>query len=377
MSESLNHHRAAEELASKAELSKSEEERRHLYAEAAANEELALGTVDETHHSRTFGVIGVNAASLFYRAQEYSKAEEIALRLVQTSSLPDFARTQLKYLIQEIWSAQSAITSLNPNHPVIEVALRGEAIGYGLAPLDVVMSKLDSIQKLVYRTAEYLGNRTFRARGPVPLDIKQACQPFMSQPLPGSYRFYIQLQSFESVENVLNVSSPEPTEVASKLMAVLSVISKGPSQDDLNVQVVEPRYRDTLVKLVRNLVPTGEDIDEIEFRYDSSGLPITTIFTKATMSIIKDLLEPQALLDSKGLGMRGTLVGTLRAPHLDEFWLELTLDDGQRQRCDIHGLLLDDIVGPMVNHRVAAVGFWQDLTKRKFVVSDIQPVSSF
>ncbi len=48
--------------------------------------------------------------------------------------------------------------------------------------------------------------------------------------------------------------------------------------------------------------------------------------------------------------------GTLRALHLDKNWLELALEDGSHMTCYTLPEMLDDVVGPMVNHQLVVTG---------------------
>ena len=46
------------------------------------------------------------------------------------------------------------------------------------------------------------------------------------------------------------------------------------------------------------------------------------------------------------------IIGVLRAVHLDKDWLEVHSNDGATIHVERAGDPIDDIVGPMVNHRV-------------------------
>jgi len=69
------------------------------------------------------------------------------------------------------------------------------------------------------------------------------------------------------------------------------------------------------------------------------------------------------------------LRGVLRAVHLDKAWLEIVLESGERQRCKTPSEMLDDVVGPWVNHEVVVRGRWsQSGKKSEFHATDIDGV---
>ncbi len=74
--------------------------------------------------TRTIGIIAVSAAALWYKAGEYDRAKDLALRWLQTGLLPPFAVYQLQELLSEIdrieklleameeWRASAPISSV-------------------------------------------------------------------------------------------------------------------------------------------------------------------------------------------------------------------------------------------------------------------------
>jgi hypothetical protein len=64
--------------------------------------------------------------------------------------------------------------------------------------------------------------------------------------------------------------------------------------------------------------------------------------------------------------------GILRGLHLDQDWLEVATPDGDPRkptRIEQAGEVLDDVIGPMVNHRVVVTAVQR---KGKFVYQDIE-----
>ena len=97
-------HRRSEQAASEAQLALLQgrhAEARDLYAQAADAEDKALHALAPSK-TRTIGITAVSAASLYYKAANLSRAEEVAGHWLGVGSLPGFAREQLRGLLQSV-----------------------------------------------------------------------------------------------------------------------------------------------------------------------------------------------------------------------------------------------------------------------------------
>lgn len=74
-----------------------------LYKKAASAEKKALDCIDKTK-VRTRGIIAVSATALWYKAGEYAAAEKLAYSMLADEALPEFAREELRNLVQAIWT---------------------------------------------------------------------------------------------------------------------------------------------------------------------------------------------------------------------------------------------------------------------------------
>lgn len=105
----LEHHTRSEEYADLAEeFARLHEHDRAVeyYRMAAEAEAHALIGLDLTK-TRTVGITAVSTASLWFKAGDFRKAEQIAHQWLATDLLPDFAIKQLQALLQVIWSQEA------------------------------------------------------------------------------------------------------------------------------------------------------------------------------------------------------------------------------------------------------------------------------
>ena len=77
-----------------------------LYRQAAEVEQKALAQIDISK-VRTRGITSVSAVALWFKAGEYEHAEQLAYLMLADSNMPDFARGDLRDLVQAIWTENS------------------------------------------------------------------------------------------------------------------------------------------------------------------------------------------------------------------------------------------------------------------------------
>ena len=110
----MEHHKLSERLASEAQVASLQgraTEARELYAQAADAEDRAFADLDRSK-VRTAGISAVSAASLYYKAADLVRAEEVAATWLGVGWLPDFAEAQLRSLLQSIRTGdQTAIAT--------------------------------------------------------------------------------------------------------------------------------------------------------------------------------------------------------------------------------------------------------------------------
>jgi hypothetical protein len=317
-----------------------------LFRDAAEAESKAAEELDPTK-TRTLGITVVSAVSLWFKGGELSKAEQEAVRWLHSKQLPHFADNQLRKLLQSIWTDQamrSAGVSFLPGQVI--VSIKGGQTVVGGAPLDLIVDKVQAVQALFYRTIEYLQRLPHRKRGGPPLEVQEACRPWLFQTQPGSYQFSVAIQG-PNQPDLFKQDGPGPDQVADHFMSVLKASSEDPAEL-LPIVVPEADYRSTFLKLARNLAPTGKNFGAVEVREarETHGV----VLDSGTRRTINSALRP-AVKAHEESGESVELRGVLRALHLDKDWLLLWADGKPVQVYRVTEAV-DDVIGPMVNRKV-------------------------
>ena len=344
----LEHHRASERLASEAEVASRNDQResaRGLYLRAAQAEAQAIEALDPSK-ARTLGISAVSAASLYFKATKCDEAESLAARWL-AGPVPSSAKHQLRLLLESVWAErvrQQTPSAFAPGQVLVSV--RGGEVVHGGAPLDLITSKMKTVESIYHRTAEFLTGVDHRRRGQPSRPIQESCRPWLFQAAPGSYQFAVAVQGKQPqmFDDPLS-----PDKIADCFLSVLRAGIDDPDGEFLEV-VPDPDYRSTFLKLTRNLAPHGEACESIALRVADDRRHVT-LDSQVRDGLTRSIRKLRT--DSPSPDEEETISGTLRTLHLDRDWLEVSVDDGRLLRVHGVGEQVDDVIGPMVNKAVA------------------------
>lgn len=342
-------HSESEQLAIKAQLTlkaHNTEKAFNLYRQAAETERQALDVLDVSK-VRTRGITAVSAIALWFKAGEYIQAEQLAHSMLADPHIPDFAREDIRNLVQAIWtesSKQKAGVSFVPGQ--VTVSVKGGEVITGGAPLDLIVDKIQTIQSMFYRTIEFMNGVSHRRMGRPTKELQESCRPWLFQSVPGSYQFSVAIQKPDQPD--FFKEEIEPDRIAQHFLEIVSA-SACDEATELERLVPDETYRNTFLKLTRNLSPTGKTFDRLELRTSGEVLPIA-LGVESRNNINQQLRKKSALPDNTE-EIEEELRGTLRAVHLDKDWIEIAVD-GEAIHIDGLQNAVDDVIGPMVNRSV-------------------------
>lgn len=360
----LVHHTRSEGYASQAE-----ELRRRNEIDRAANlcrlaADAEVNALDNLNPSkiRTIGITAVSAVSLYFKAQEFGQAKKLAHKWLATDLLPAFAVEELEDLLQVIRFDESRVKSgIQFIEGEVLVSVKGGEVLYGAAPLDLILRKVEQISTMFYRTTEMLLDHPLRRRGSPSPEVKKYCDPWLFQAVPGSYQFSVQVRKPQDYKQLslpgMSAADVElrVEQITKTFLDIIRAATQDPEGELIEV-VPQEDYRKAFLKSAQDLAPpvTGKTFNQIEIKSSSDDEPRPVILLPETRLVIKEVLnksepEPPELPESKVISLRGTL----RNLHLDDDWIEISIN-GKSQKIYGAGEEIDDRVGPMVNRRIVA-----------------------
>lgn len=321
-------------------------EARRLFEEAASAEADAFQQTPPSK-PRTRGILAVSAAALWYKAHAFKEAELSSHHALRSSTLPLFARKELKELLQTIWNEQAqeeAGVSFAPDKLLVSV--KGGQVVTGGAPLDLIVSKVQTIQNMFFRTVEYMMNIPVRAKGSAPKAIQERYRLWLFQSVPGSYQFELAVQK-PAQGDIFDDEHIGSEALTRKFLSIVSACTNDP-EFQLPEEVDSEAYRSVFLKMTRNLAPNGETFSSMEIKNMNAGKSI--VLSTSTRKAISGLVQKnkQSAFSDETVE---SLKGNLRALDLDRNWLDIAVD-GDTVRVDGLNESVDDIIGPMINHDV-------------------------
>lgn len=345
------------------------------YRKAAEYEMLAIEHI-APEKSRTLGITVVSAASLWYKARAFDKARNVAYRFLATNNLPVFAVAQLEELLQVVWDQESQLLSgIEFTSGEVLVSVSGGEIVRGGAPLELIVRKVDEISKIFYRIVESILHLPFRRRGAPDIKIQEQFRPWLFQAPPGSYQFAVRVEKPKQL-SLFPDTLPDVEIITTKFMQVLKASIDDPL-GELEVIVPDQEYRETFLKLARNLAPTGKVFGQMQIAASPILAQDDIILIPSVRDSINQTLRSSAYTPPEAPTQEEKqITGVLRGLQLDQDWLEINADEDPSKPVRIFDALdiVDDIVGPMVNHRVVVtvIEKGQKGQKGKLVFRDIQ-----
>jgi hypothetical protein len=264
--------------------------------------------------------------------------------------MPSFALAELRILLQTIWNDQAqrqAGISFVPGQVIVSV--KGGQVVTGGAPLDLIIDKVQNVERLFYRTAEFVTSLPLRKRGLPSKQIQERYRPWLFQSVPGSYQFVVAVQKPPQGE-LFDTDHPEPEILTKTFMSILRAAGENPVEE-LKAIVPKDDYREMFLRMTRNLAPAGKVVSQIEIR--SAGDPRPVVLSTSTRKLISETLRtPGEVTEGQVVEEEKTLRGVLRALDLNKDWLDVVVA-GEPQRVTGVGEVIDDLIGPMVNHEVS------------------------
>lgn len=321
---------------------------RQRYQEAALLEEAALSAVP-AEAQKTRGIIASSVATLYAQAHDYDHARRFIYQYLGSASLTSHAEKRLEDVLTFVLD-RIKLRENNEEYAddALGIALRGGNVGFGTAPADTVVNAMKSWQALVIRFAESSLDLPYRPRGPASSALLQAVSPRVSQPTAGSFKFDLRLAK-DQQSSLLEAK--EVDNLVDEVALLIRATAIG-DRDYVEKRVPKKQYRETILELVKSVIPTGRAVRE-------AGV---TVRRYGKSSDLEDVvLRPELRVELTTL-IRATrrpassevqiIEGVLRGLELDHQWISIDLETNRSVRLKIDSESLEDVIGMMVNQTV-------------------------
>jgi hypothetical protein len=261
-------------------------------------------------------------------------------------------------------------------HDWLEWRLQGGLIGHGVAPLDVVVRKIEQIQNAAIRVYEMLAGLSLRRYGPPPAAVRANLQMTIAQPSAGSFRFRTQFSAPLDQPTLFDdgdVKRVDPNAVANGLYAVLGAVATGDPDELVRTSAADGAYRQALLQLVKVLLPDGRTVRTIEVvKGEFQQATDTTVLSpqvRQPLELVLRSLRPRRPIESD----RVEIVDTLRGIHLNDGWIVLGRGEEERKVHVGSQIVLEDVIKGLVDETVKVIGHLdpRPRSKDRIVIDEI------
>ena len=324
---------------------------------------------------RTRSVYGLSAATLYYRGNDLDAAARLAHLVLSEAEVEAKSAAGLERLLSRIKNDRLLRDKghLKVGVPV-SCFLRGEDIGEGIAPANLVDRATTSVISTFRRMAAWKSKLPFTVR--LQPAVAENYQVYQTEAMLGSYAvdFYItgakQLPfDFDGAE----FSSVQPDEVVRSTMDFIRLAISGEdvSSEALNLPPNE-EYRTTLLRLVRNMIPDGKGVSELELRLGDQSYETAVTLRPNLKPYLARLINPgrAEITSSPQREEIEDRVGILRAVDLDTRKVKLDSPTDPKFIFTVPRDISEEVLTPMLNQQVR-VKRYRPPNNRNWIVQDL------
>ena len=295
-----------------------------------------------------------SAATLAFNAGLEREAEQL-VGMALIGRPPGFVREELLDLIDEIsFRRHLSLKGLELAPEDVQLSISGKEAPPGLALSEEFVGRVQTAEKIIIRGIERLMNRPFREVGQAIREITDKFRFYLSAPRPSSFAVTLKLGrpmrqlGFPQLEqNAVD----QPEKVVDNVMECLESYSRGDEQR-LKELIPQASYYRNFVGLADKLVPDGDRIKVVGFTAFREGREVVVALVRPP--------KPLALFDHEGDGEKVSVVGRLlfaSATTAKSQMIKVVDDNGKKHEFSVPEGMMADIVKPLWEDRVSAVGF--------------------
>lgn len=347
-----------------------------LFLQALALEQQAaslLPAIRESEPSRS--VLYRSAASLAYNACDYDTADRLVAYGLSGFPPPE-VKAELKNLYEEInFMRHLEAKGIELTDDRWLMSLSGNATSYGRTLVDQLMTRMETVTVIFYRTVERLLGQAYRLSGGVDRDIKEKYGVYVSAFHPRSFAVEFQLGRPDPQLALFGESGErkavDPAIVIDEVMSCFEIL-EGSEPHRLKERFDDEDYYTNFVALAKQIAPDGDAIKLVGFNHIVNGREKPVALRK-NREQLKTTIEPTELVEESKrkpmlpVTLEGilTYANTPRSKRVSKKGrarkygtVKLTVPEtGATHKIEVPIALMKDVVQPYYEERVTVKGF--------------------
>jgi hypothetical protein len=319
----------------------------------------------------TRSVLFRSAATLALDCKLLPEAEKLVCTALSGNPQDDIA-DELRDLLEQIYFERHlALRGIELQPDEIQMSIAGKAVGFGIAPTEAFLRRVEDAENLLYRTAERQQKRPYRDRGRRDKSLSESPQLFMSVPRAASFAVTFRVGVSQQL-TLPGLSLGE--DVIDELVECLELY-KHDDQEQLRARIPDEAYHRNFVSLAQNIAPDGRNIELVGFTAVRGGAPKQVQLTYSRPIVPFFMDEAQRRSDAKPnddvdmVEVTGTLKMADSRRKTDE--IQIISTGNLRHTIVVPPDMMSDIVKPLWDTEVTVTGVQKG---KKIYLTQIRPV---
>jgi len=309
----------------------------------------------------TRSVLHRSAAALALQVNEARQAEKLIAAGLSGEPPEEIAEELRSLLEQAHFQRHLSLRGLVLAPNEFQFSLMGAAVGPGIAESEEFVGRVQSVEKLVYRTAERKAGRRFREAGRRDSKLKKEIKLYVSMPRAASFAVSFKIGE-RTQPNLPGMGFG--AEIVDDLFECLGLFGSSRTEN-LRGKIPDEGYYRNFIGLARTLAPDGVAIRAVGFTAVRGGQEVHVALStpRAESPVATSAAGPET---RKRIHVRGTL--KFADAMKEEGLLKLVATNGVQHKIKVPCGMMSDIVRPLWDYEVEVVGFD---TPRWIVMEDI------
>jgi hypothetical protein len=323
----------------------------------------------------TRSVLLRSAASLAMDCNLIAEAEKLICTALIGHPTAEIAE-ELRDLLEQVhFQRHLALRGVTLSDDEVQMSIAGNGVGYGIAPTNAFLERVENTETLLYRTAERTQRKPYRERGRRDKTLEENLELYMTEGRAASFAVTFRVGRGEQL-SLPGTSIAE--QVIDELLECLELFTRG-DDAQLKDRIREDAYYRNFLGLARNIAPDGKAVNLVGFTTYRRGqvkrvaltARVDDLGTVAQPSV--SLMEPTKASPRDGLvEVAGMLkLADSRTKGRDE--IEIVDAGNVRHRIIVPLGMMSDIVKPLWDTPVVVTGIQKG---KKILLEEIHPLTT-
>jgi hypothetical protein len=314
-------------------------------------------------------VLHRSAASLALECSELREAEKL-IAVALSGEPPQEIANELRDLLEQVYFQRHLdLRGIQLSRSEFQVSLAGNSVGLGLVPNHEFASRIGSLEKLIYRTAERKKERPFRKGGNPTKEVSEEVEVYISTPRAASFAVSFRLGKQLSLPGL-----GLPEQIIDEIFYALKLFNDS-NFEEIRRIISDNDYYQNFVGLARNIAPDGNNINMVGFTASRDNYEEKLIMsTPRSKTLFLENGEVDASSETKSKENNFEIKGKLKfadSTKTDGF-IKVIGIEGEVSKIKVPIGIMGDVVRPLYEENVIVRGIIKGKIKKLLTIDSIK-----